>query len=401
MSVRSNNNSEGLKYEWILMFYIAIKPLYIFSSGGMQISDIFLALSFGWLLLHSRHGIDIPPEGKKWFRDVLLFTIYVSVVNAFWYVWLIDAPYKSSTFISSILYYIFNALAVILTLNIVYRIGIDRVIIGVMNGTTISSLIVLLGIILNLGKGERNTSFFNNPNQLGFYAIILLTLLCFFHDFLDKKKAMVIIVSSVIATIVSLSKASFISMFALGFFVLISNKSNRPKQLFKKCGAIIILGVSLYVLLFGNISFVNDNIVLRELRDRVVHMSQENDSNLGTGRGYDRVYEMGKNLLWGMGEGGYDRFTIMRGFEIHSTYANILVSYGLIGSFLALGVFLFPLKSNRSFFRNLCCMSGIILYGISHNGIRNTLVWIVLACLIVQNNQNRLLSDEKLRNSPD
>jgi hypothetical protein len=110
---------------------------------------------------------------------------------------------------------------------------------------------------------------------------------------------------------------------------------------------------------------------------------------------------MGKNLLWGMGEGGYDRFTIMRGFEIHSTYANILVSYGLIGSFLALGVFLFTLKSNRSFFRNLCCMSGIILYGISHNGIRNTLVWIVLACLIVQNNQNRLLSNEKLRNSPD
>lgn len=376
------------------MLYIAIKPLYIFSSGGIQISDMFLALSFGWLLLQSRHGIDIPPEGKKWFKDVLLFTIYVSVVNAFWYLWLIDASYKSSTFIFSILYYIFNAIAVVLTLNIVYRIGIEKAIISVMKGATVSSLIVFVGIFVNAEEGERNTSFFNNPNQLGFYAIILLTLVCFFHDYIDRKNIIIIVVSSTAATIVSLSKASIISAFALAFFYCFSRKNETMKQMVIKGVGIGLLGVVFYILLYSDIQFVKENIVLNELRYKILHLSQESDSNLGTGRGYDRIFEMGYNWIWGMGEGGYDRFSILNGLEIHSTYANILVSYGLVGSFLALGLYLFPLRSNGRFLRNLCCMSGIILYSISHNGIRNTLVWIILTCLVLENN-NGFENDER------
>ena len=374
-----------LRYEWILLIYVAIKPLYFFESGGLQLSDMFLAISFGWIIIQSKYGVDIPNHGKKWFHRLLLFTSYTVVINFIWYVALSSSYYNSTTLISSILYYIFNLFAVVVCMNVAYRIGIEETIISVMNGATISSLLVFLGVIINMGKGERNTSFFNNPNQLGFYAVILLTLVCFYGKYISKRKVFLIIVSSVISIIVCLSKASFISAFALAFFYYISHKSKSVKQLIAKGGMIVLLGIILYVFLYENNSFIENNQTLHELKYRIINMSQESDSDLGTGRGYDRIYEMGYNLLWGMGEGSYDRFIIMRGLEIHSTYANIVVSYGLIGSILVLGVFSLPLKQSGMFYRNCCCLSGVLLYCISHNGIRNTLIWILFVCLVLEN----------------
>ena len=57
----------------------------------------------------------------------------------------------------------------------------------------------------------------------------------------------------------------------------------------------------------------------------------ENDTALGTGRGYNRIFEM-DHFVFGMGEGGYDRFSSLNGMEAHSSYVTLFVSYGVVGT---------------------------------------------------------------------
>ena len=116
----------------------------------------------------------------------------------------------------------------------------------------------------------------------------------------------------------------------------------------------------------------------------MLNLSAERDSALGTGRGYDRIREMGIHFLWGMGEGAYGRFQTMSGREVHSTFASLLVSYGLFGLLGYLVLFFKGFVNKRSLLRNLSIMSGIFLYQLSHNGIRNTLLWLVIVLLLLE-----------------
>ena len=117
----------------------------------------------------------------------------------------------------------------------------------------------------------------------------------------------------------------------------------------------------------------------------------ENDSSLSTGRGYSRVWEIGYHFLWGKGEGAYYRFQIMTGLEVHSTFVNILVSYGLIGFAAYVYLIMKPMLHKGETVRNLACFSGLFLYFFTHNGIRNTLLWILLAVVL----QTGILQEHK------
>lgn len=379
----------------ILTGYIMLKPLYVFGSGGMQLCDLFLAVGVLWILIKNKFVISFPQSCSKWLKWFFAFTIFVFVVNLAWFGYYLTY-YRSvrTAFILSTLYYIYNFIAVLLTIYLMEKLGKDAVIRAVMNGCFFSVLVTFLGILLHTDSQFRNTGFFNNPNQLGFYSIILLTFVCFFGEYIEKYKKWIIISVSVYAVVMSLSKASFFSLFVLLFLYIISQKNQTRKQLIWKISMLVVIGTGLYLFIFGNLSFVTNNYVLRSLRYRIRNVARENDSSLGAGRGYYRIFEMGKHLIWGMGEGAYDRFSVMKGYETHSTYASILVSYGLIGLVLSMVVVLKPLLKQKESFRNLCYMSGIAVYCITHNGIRNTLVWIILSLLLFLKSQSSPMSSE-------
>jgi hypothetical protein len=369
--------------EIILTIYIALKPLYVFKSGSVQIADLFLVLGFIWLFWRCRGRIVFRPHTAGWARSLLIFTIYTAFINGMWFVYMaLKKGTISTSFLSSILFYAFNFFAVIVCVMIVNECGVEKAIEGAMHGCLIASLVILLGIILRSSSQFRNTSFFNNPNQLGFFAIIMLTFLCFFAKRVNKYEALIILLISSYALMMSLSKAGFISAVAMGFFFFISQKDRTVKQIIFKGGAILLLGAVVYMILYSDASFITNISIVRSLRRRVLNLMNENDSSLMNGRAYGRVLEMGINALWGMGEGAFGRFSVMKGYEIHSTYMNIIVSYGAIGTALSVLVFMKPLRNKGYTFRNLCCMSGTILYCISHNGIRNTLIWILFCILI-------------------
>ena len=114
--------------------------------------------------------------------------------------------------------------------------------------------------------------------------------------------------------------------------------------------------------------------------------------DLGSGRGYSRIWEIGVHFLWGVGEGAYNRFQTMKGMEIHSTFASLLVSYGLTGLIGYALIFFRGIVYRGNAIRNLIVFSGVLLYQVTHNGIRNTLLWLFLALFILH--QTTLLSPD-------
>ena len=137
-------------------------------------------------------------------------------------------------------------------------------------------------------------------------------------------------------------------------------------------------------------------------RHRILHMASENDSSFGFGRGYNRVFEMGSNVFWGMGEGAFDRFQTLRGLEVHSTYASILVSYGILGTLLFVVCLKKIIIIPGYVKRNLCCLTGIAMYSLTHNGIRNTLIWILFAVMFLEaegtQKENRGMIENEIEN---
>ena len=105
--------------------------------------------------------------------------------------------------------------------------------------------------------------------------------------------------------------------------------------------------------MYSDWEFLNDKKLVRSIRLRMGSLTTENDSNLGISRGYDRILEIKSWIFVGVGEGAYNRFTVMRGMEVHSLYASYLVSYGIIGFCFLLRVMSMPLFSNKRYLRNL------------------------------------------------
>lgn len=117
--------------------------------------------------------------------------------------------------------------------------------------------------------------------------------------------------------------------------------------------------------LYGNVSY------------RIMDIGKNKDDNL-EGRGYDRIFNHPEYLLLGAGEVDIKRFKSFDG-EIHSTFGNLFFSYGVIGLALFLGIIISLIKGNN--FTNYYYIIPLFLYSLTHNGIRNTILWILFALI--------------------
>lgn len=360
----------------IITIYIALKPLYFKASGTLQLGDMFMVFGMAYLFFSLKGRFVIPLQTVNFLRPLFLFVIFISVVNGIWSI----TGYNHSKYS---LYYIFNFIAVIMCILVFHETGVDRFKQSVLNGALISSIITTIGLQLSAGNG-RGKGFFNNPNQLGYYGVVLIAFALLCKKDRLKIKEIVIIVLGFNCVVSSLSKAAFVSLIIQSIlYVFLSNHDKSLKNNAKQIAIIIILGVLLYLFFFSDFEGVPALETLTRMRTRLFGMVNEKDTNLGSGRGYDRIKELGIHLLWGMGEGNFKRFIVMRGAEVHSTYASIIVSYGLVGMFLYSWFLCKAIIVRRYFLENVGIMSGVLLYSISHNGVRNTLVWILITAVYI------------------
>ena len=380
---KKRSSVEGI----VILLYFALKPLYLSASGSLQISDIVLLLAMTVFLLKNDGRLLFSSQGFQLFSLFGLILFYQITVNLVWSAFLNDINVNRHS-----PYYIFNFMAFFTCVYIGGKIGIERLKKAVATGAFYSVIVTAIGLLFFSNNSTRSTGFFNNPNQLGYYAIIMITVIILCKDQMSKYQMITIFSVSIWSIVVSLSKAAIIAVFG-EFLVLIlfSQKKETAKRLALQLILLGVIGLAVYLLFFSESELILHNRALTELRHRIMNMSEENDTNLAYGRGYARVFEMLPHILWGTGEGGYDRFIAKHGSEVHSTFISLLTCYGLIGLGGYLYLFYQCMGRGKQLINNAMIMTGIFLYSITHNGIRNTLLWMVLAVMFIDNYQQTML----------
>jgi hypothetical protein len=349
--------------------YLLLIPLYIFPSGLPQPGDV-LVLVVAPLALQHWNG-KLGRDMRSTLRALIWFTLWVCLVDITWvFVMGSYMLFGPDSFLLYPLYYIHNALIFLVALVLYRRFGDLFLRVTVFAVTVTVFVQVLSSIALGAGGG-RGTVFFNNANQLGYYALLVATLIALTHRRLQLRlltSSLVLVCCGVLA-VVSASRAAAGGIAVLLVFMLFSN----PKILVAAClaGAAVVSGV-------GPVANA-----IEASQDRVLNRSAHSDASFFQERGYDRIWRNQQYLLLGAGEGGLSRFddtAYVKGMEIHSSAGTILFSYGIVGALLFL-VFTWRLIRGARAWLVITLLPPLLYTG-AHQGLRFTMLWVVLAVFI-------------------
>lgn len=365
--------------------YFILKPFYLWDSGLPQISDVIMILLIVLYLIKKRMVFQFDNHIKELILIAFIFVAYVTFTNIIWMLLLNG----SSKFFTTSAFYIYNFLVVFILFSL-YHDYRERII-EITYKSTLISVVIQMGIYLISGgfSGGRVTGSFNNPNQLGYYALLTLALLLLTSQRLQVKIKWFIlgVFSSAILCFSSLSKAAMLSY--IGMLCIYVFSKNRNKKL-KRNFIIIISMLAVLIIITGkfNNSLISSNELYNSVKFRIDSIGSQNDDNLEH-RGYYRITDYPEYWILGAGEGEYTRFREQT-IEFHSTLGNMQVSYGIVGLSLFTGVLLLALRLDK--FRSWYIIMSIMIYGLSHNGIRNTLLWILIT--LIASNYDKVYSHE-------
>ena len=178
-------------------------------------------------------------------------------------------------------------------------------------------------------------------------------------------------------SILTLSKAAYFALFLCFLFAI--------KPFNYKYGKIFwivffLTVIALFIIFFSKISELG-------VYNRTINVFNEQDSSLEV-RGYT-VYFQASFLQSIFGMGPKNIYTI-HGYEVHSTFMMILTSYGIIGflTFVLLTLFwIFDVKKLYGIYGVICICGPVLLYGLTHNGIRFSIFYILFATSIFMSNK--------------
>jgi hypothetical protein len=328
-------------------------------SGVPQIADFWMAGTM--LLVFGGIGIVLWARYVPAVKAYAWFVAYVIVVNGIWSVWIRDSDWP---LMRSALFYTYDFL-LLLTFLTLYSCFGNALLRVTMYAVAAS---VLLQAALSPWGIDRTTVrqalFFNNPNQLGYFALLAGTVfyLCSRQVRAGVLLETVVYVAVAFLAAVSLSKAAVV---ALGLLLVL---------VFLKRPILLLLAGAFILVVLANVDSLT---VLAEKLERRLDTYAADDSL--EQRGYDRILNHPEYLLFGAGEGAHSRFISGHPGEMHSSWGTLLFCYGIIGT--ALFVWGLFLLLRRVDLRASLCLVPIFLYGSAHQGLRFSLFWVVLAVL--------------------
>lgn len=371
---------------------IVLFPFYLFPSGLPQLAHaLFFA---GALISIYNNKTAFTQKSNALTGPLLCFVIYVcliALIQSFLYAVAGDPLARKSLVVSLFtsaepltyaLFYVFNYvvfIGVISTGTSFYDKGLQEVfwrylLIAVMLCLAIQVLIGISGSGRTFKTSFRAILFFNNPNQLGYFSVLAATLIFMVQASTKKYLGLAMggYACALYVSALALSKAALVSMVSVPLIFLFGSKSNVGSKLIAIifCGLLVISGVFL----------VNDQVIDR-LEARFSNFGAQQQDDSLEGRAYDRLVKFPEYLVLGAAEGlRLGRFG--GGNEIHSLFATVLFSYGLVGLGLLL-VFLIRLFRLVGV-KNFSYLVPVAFYNLTHNGIRSPLLWMILALLVVK-----------------
>lgn len=346
--------------------YILLVPIYLFKSGLPQPGDAFVILLIP-VALYRWNG-RLLRNARAAFVALIWFTLWVCCVNYGWALLLGNFQvFGPDAFLLHPLYYIYNAL-VFLTALVLHRRYGDLVLRITVYAVFITIYVQVIASFILPSSAFRGMVFFNNPNQLGYYVLLAASLIALTH----RRLGLTLVTSGIALTccaylaLVSASRAAAGGIAVLLVFLVFSN----PK---------VIVLASLAAIGLATLGGpVTDAVAISEQR------AINRTSNVGffEERGYDRIWKHSEYLVFGAGEGGLSRFGTPRvkHMEIHSSAGTVLFSYGVVGSILFL-LFVWRVLSGASWGPVLTLVPPL-LYTIAHQGLRFTMLWVLLAIFL-------------------
>ncbi len=358
----------------ILFLGIASFPVYLLPSGSIQITHILLLL-FSILVLSI---IGIPRN--KYFYVFSFFIIYCYFVNIFYFYK--DFYLVKDLVIKHAVELMFLTYNYILTISLISYFSNKKLDYAVFYGLIFAILIILSHLLYGFFFGEldyRYHSTFNNPNQLGYFSACCFSLIYLFYRnyFISYFSMIFLMLLLIFFSMLTLSKAAYIALFLCFVFAI--------KPFNHKFGKIFWLlffltGIVLFILFFPKISETG-------VYNRLINVLNEQDSSLEY-RGYTLYFKASfLQSIFGM---GLKNIITINGLEVHSTYMMILTNYGVIGflSFVLLTLFwIFDIKKLYGINGVICICGPVLLYGLTHNGIRFSIFYILFATSIFLSNK--------------
>jgi len=338
--------------------FAAAGPFYVLPSGQPQPADWLMAATvvvcflWGAERLVAKRGL----SRKLW--PAVGFAAYAALVSAFW-TWRLAEP----GLLLPAAYYAYNVLVLIALVRTFERLG--PAFLRTMGWAFLVSVLIQVSLSMTrLGASFRETAGFNNPNQLGYFALLVASVIALAHCRFGMRRAAagVGLAGCLWLSAVSLSKA------ALGGVALLAAMVVKARPL---------VGLIVCGLVYGAAHLVDLSPVVQNVQQRIVAIGQDSDDSLEA-RGYDRIWKYPRYLLLGAGEGAGYRFGSE--IEVHSSLGTVLFSYGIPGTLL-FGGFLARIY-RFSGMRHFQYAIPALLYGATHQGLRFTEFWILLGLIL-------------------
>lgn len=333
-------------------------PYYIFSSGSLQPSHILFILAY--VFHRNKYYVD-----KAMMLRTSLFFSYCLIVNLVYSIYYIDLSF------------------LIFPINLLYDLIIFFLIIDILRfnkkldtKNAFSKVILIIFTMqlsqwaLGLGRYDffpRYNGFFNDPNQMAFFVLCCLAIA------LSNERAkiinLVIIVLGFWLIFLTQSRSATIGLVFILLSLLISYYSVLRRYL-----PISLLGIIIFTYIFLNYYWSDiANVILNS--DNFSRFKEVDVSSQSEDRGFDRIINYPEYLLFGAGQGYYQRFN--SNLEIHSTWFGFLFYYGIIGLCLFI-CFIYKIYSNLSLYQKFLFLAPLF-YSFSTFGARTVVFWIFLA----------------------
>lgn len=351
------------------MMYIILAPLYFFKSGIPQIADyiILVVAAMAIILFFIKQVIIFNRVFAALALMVLLF-FSINVTNFIFY--------RDFGFLFASVYYVFNSCVFMVTVilfksNTLKMMSMARIAIFI-------SLVLEVVWLQTMPSNSiyRDTGSFNNPNQLGYWALLCgcYILVLNYGRKMKWYDVLGFILSAYLAS-EALSRAVIVS-YGLIFIAFLCGKY--VSVIVKIAMALIVAFYALFqITLYENPAFLIENF---ESIERIVSRLESIQTEEGVleERGYQRIINYSQYLFFGAGEGYYTRFKEFGGnpIELHSGLGTILFSYGIMG-FILFCTFVGTIFQ-RAPFIFWVMLAAIMAYGVTHQHVRFTGFWVFM-----------------------
>ena len=384
--------------EQILLFMACIFwPVYLFPSGGFQIFVLFLLCFCGFVAIRKASISRILRESHLLSRAMLVFLAYSFIVNGY--------HAMSSGTIKPIIYSLYFCFVFVVAICVSSAIT-DRpkILAAVYYGIAVSVIVQLAVALIIVDEScTRITLFFNNPNQLGFYAVLCMGLLTYLYP--STRQNLWLFVVSLLSNLwlaaLTLSLAAIVCVLLLIVLqIVFGPKSVRKGLLLMVLAALPILLISQDFLLQKSECnrFEMRRIVSGQnsvtIRNAAIQGKEIKEIKIEPGvwgkieaqlnyRGYDRMWKLPEYLVFGAGEGIVDRNLRgdgSRDKELHSAPATLFFSYGIVG--LAFFIYIVAILILKRGLGVLVVLLPLAIYSMFHNTLRQPFLWMLVALLL-------------------